>query len=178
MQGPIAFFLMSLQFRLRDLLRPPLKILRVVGVKLGQTVLDYGCGPGSFTFAAARLVGPAGKVYAVDVNPIAQRVVTRKALKKRFDNVVPLLPCDIYNIPNGDVDVTILYDVLHDLINPSSVFGILHKVMKSESVLTVSDHHMTEQAIISTVVAGRLFRLAGRCSGRESILCFERSPRE
>lgn len=178
LQGPVSFFLMSLEFRLRDLFRPPVKMLQAVGVKPGQTVLDYGCGPGSFTFAAARIVGPNGKVYAVDINPIAQRVVMRKALKRKLDSVIPLLPCDMYHIPNSDIDIALLYDVLHDLTNPSSVFSTFHKVMKPEGVLVVSDHHMTEQAIISAVVSGRLFRLARRCAGHKGVLCFERSQRE
>lgn len=178
LQGPVSFFLMSLEFRLRDLFRPPVKMLQAVWVKPGQTVLDYGCGPGSFTFAAARIVGPNGKVYAVDINPIAQRVVMLKALKRKLDSVIPLPPCDMYNIPNGEVDVTILYDVLHDLTNPPSVFNTFHKVTKPEGILAVSDHHMTEQAIISAVVSGRLFRLARRCAGHKGVLCFERSQRE
>ena len=36
------------------------------GITLGQTVLDVGCGPGHATLDLAEIVGPRGKVVAVD----------------------------------------------------------------------------------------------------------------
>lgn len=36
------------------------------GVKAGDTVVDIGCGPGYATLDLARLVGPRGKVIAID----------------------------------------------------------------------------------------------------------------
>ena len=47
----------------------PERCLREAGVTAGQTVVDYGCGPGLFTFPAADIVGAEGKVYAVDIEP-------------------------------------------------------------------------------------------------------------
>lgn len=35
----------------------------------GQTILDVGCGPGFATFDLAQLVGPTGRVVAVDESP-------------------------------------------------------------------------------------------------------------
>jgi ubiquinone/menaquinone biosynthesis C-methylase UbiE len=37
-------------------------------IAAGQTVLDYGCGPGWLAIELARRVGPAGRVHAVDLN--------------------------------------------------------------------------------------------------------------
>ena len=34
--------------------------LRRIGLKQGQTVVDFGCSVGSYTKAAARVVGPNG----------------------------------------------------------------------------------------------------------------------
>jgi ubiquinone/menaquinone biosynthesis C-methylase UbiE len=36
--------------------------LRRSGVREGQTVLDYACGPGYYTIPAARMVGPTDRV--------------------------------------------------------------------------------------------------------------------
>lgn len=67
----IDFALMSLMFRVRDLIRPPVVALKEAGVGPGMRVLDYGCGPGSFYLAAALIVGDRGMVYALDELPVA-----------------------------------------------------------------------------------------------------------
>lgn len=39
------------------------------GLTAGMTVLDVGCGPGDVSLTAAALVGPTGRVIAVDADP-------------------------------------------------------------------------------------------------------------
>ena len=56
----------SLDMPLRRLLYNPTRILKP-WIREGMTVLDFGCGPGFFARAAAELVGPNGKVIAVDL---------------------------------------------------------------------------------------------------------------
>ena len=60
---------MSLIFWLRDKVVPPLQVLNEVGIEPGYSVLDFGCGPGGFTIAAAKLVGTSGEVFAADIHP-------------------------------------------------------------------------------------------------------------
>jgi len=43
-----------------------LEVLRAIGITSGQTVLDFGCGHGTYSIQVARLVGEQGKVYALD----------------------------------------------------------------------------------------------------------------
>jgi len=52
-QSNLGFRLMSLMFCVRDWLRPPTRILQKAGVRPGMAVLDFGCGPGGFSLAAA-----------------------------------------------------------------------------------------------------------------------------
>jgi ubiquinone/menaquinone biosynthesis C-methylase UbiE len=40
-----------------------------------MTVVDYGCGPGRYTIRFARLVGANGRVFEVDLRPLAMRMV-------------------------------------------------------------------------------------------------------
>lgn len=42
------------------------RTLREAGIGAGMRVLDVGCGAGDVAFLAARLVGPTGRVIAVD----------------------------------------------------------------------------------------------------------------
>ena len=59
----IAF---ALDNPIRRLIHDPKKILGGY-IEPGQTVLDIGCGPGTFSIAMAKMVGESGKVIAVDV---------------------------------------------------------------------------------------------------------------
>ncbi len=46
----------------------PFKALEEAGIRTGMTVADFGCGTlGHYVFPAGQLVGPEGKVYAVDI---------------------------------------------------------------------------------------------------------------
>ncbi len=44
----------------------PQKNVTLLGVGLGMKVVDLGAGSGFYTIEAAKLVGPSGRVYAVD----------------------------------------------------------------------------------------------------------------
>lgn len=46
----------------------PFKVLEAAGVKSGMRVADFGCGTlGHYVFPASQLVGPDGRVFAVDI---------------------------------------------------------------------------------------------------------------
>jgi len=65
----------------------PYKLLNAAGLKPGQKVLEVGCGPGFFTIPAARIVGEKGRVYALDINPVAVETVRRKIKERGLKNV-------------------------------------------------------------------------------------------
>ncbi|MFX1590307.1 MAG: 50S ribosomal protein L11 methyltransferase, partial [Promethearchaeota archaeon] len=41
-------------------------VLRDIGVKESQKVLDFGCGSGVYSIIASKIVGNSGKIYAID----------------------------------------------------------------------------------------------------------------
>lgn len=56
-------------------------------VSRGDVVADLGCGPGFYTFPMAKVVGPDGKVYAVDSDEKMIKAVKSKATKYGFENI-------------------------------------------------------------------------------------------
>jgi len=59
----MSFKLMSLVFKVRDLLRPRSDVLKEAGIEPGSVVLDFGCGPGGYIAPQRRmdrLLGRAG----------------------------------------------------------------------------------------------------------------------
>jgi len=122
----LDFRLMSLTYKFRDFLLPRISILREVGIKPGFRVLDYGCGPGSYIAPLAELVGKSGKIYALDVHPLAVRAVQRVASRKRLSNVQTILSNCKTSLPPTSMDVVLLYDTLHVMDNFQGVLAELH----------------------------------------------------
>jgi ubiquinone/menaquinone biosynthesis C-methylase UbiE len=158
----VGFAGMSVIIRIRELIRTPKNKLLEIGIKRGAHVLDYGCGPGSFSIEAAKMVGESGKVFAADIHPKAIENVRRRAAKEGLNNIVPIETNTPAPLEADSFDVVILYDIFHHFTNPDSMLQELHRVMKPDAILSFSDHHMKEEAILSGVTGGGLFELSKR----------------
>ncbi|MGB8641696.1 MAG: class I SAM-dependent methyltransferase, partial [Nitrososphaeraceae archaeon] len=67
-----SFKFMYIILKFRDAFLRPRKILsKIEGIRNSVSILDYGCGPGSFTMVAAEMVGKDGTVIAADIHPLA-----------------------------------------------------------------------------------------------------------
>ena len=153
---------MSLSFKVRDLFTPPGIFLKEAGIHTGIHILDYGCGPGSYSIEAARMVGPSGKIFSVDINPLAIGTVQKKAAKKSLNNIMTIQTDCTISMKNESVDVVLLYDTFHDLVNPSGVLRELHRVLKTGSLLSFSDHHMKETEIVEKLTETSSFEFQGK----------------
>jgi len=159
----ISFRLMSLFFRIRDRFRNPGKQLQQVGIKEGQTVLDFGCGPGSYAIPAARMVGEKGRIYALDIHPLALRAVDRKAEKEGLTNITTILSDRDTGLPDESVDVVLLYDTIHLIEDKGALLRELHRVMKPAGVLSILAEHMKVEDILWIGTKDGLFCLRDRC---------------
>jgi len=155
----LDFRFMSLSFILRDISLPRENILAEVGIKPGFSILDYGCGSGSYTIPAAQLVGESGKVYSLDIHPLAVQQVQKVMAKKRLTNIETILSDCATTLPDESIDVVLLYDTLHNLSEPDKVSAELHRVLKPNGILSVNDHHLKEQEIITKITGKGFFRL-------------------
>jgi len=97
----------------KQMVRHAEEVLREVGLKESQTVLDCCCGSGIYKTAAAQLVGEKGLVYAIDTNSEKlkdlRRTVESKKLKNikiMEENVESKIP-----LPNSSIDIVLLYDI-------------------------------------------------------------------
>jgi len=174
------FKCMSFMFNLRDLFTPRKHILKEVGIDPGFHVLDYGCGPGSYIIPLTELVGKSGKVYAVDIHPLAIERVQSIASKKGLTNVQTIHSSGSTELPDETMDVILLYDTLHDLSDPERVLKELHRLLKPTGILSFSDHHMKEDEILSKLASRGLLRLSKKGKKTYSFLkeVQHRSPSE
>ena len=151
---------MCFSFKFRDLLRPPKNKLFEVGIKPGFHILDYGCGPGSHSIAAAQLAGNSGKVYALDIHPLSIERIQDMASKKRITNIETICSDCATGLEDGSIDIVLLYDTFHNVTDPDGVLKELHRILKPNSILSFSDHHMKEDEIVSEITKKSLFKLS------------------
>lgn len=156
------FRMMALTFKARDLVAPRMRVLQEAGIRPGFHVLDYGCGPGSYIMPLVDLVGESGKVYALDLHPLAVKSVQNIAAKRQLANVETILSDCETGLPASSIDVVVMYDALHDLEEPGPVLRDLHRVMKVGSILSVNDHHLKDEEVANRVTLEGLFRLSAR----------------
>jgi ubiquinone/menaquinone biosynthesis C-methylase UbiE len=159
-QSNLSFKIMSLQFKIRDLIKPRDDILKEVGIKPGSHVLDFGCGPGGYILPLAKIIGPSGKIYALDINQSALQMVKSLALKHKLNNITTILSPGPTDLPDSSIDVVLLYDVFHDLSQPGEVLTELNRILKPDGILSVSDHHLKEDVIVSGITRNGMFRLS------------------
>ena len=151
---------MVLGYKYRDFRHPRINILEETGIKPGDLVLDYGCGPGSYIEPTAELVGKSGMIYAIDLHPLAIQRARNIASRKKLNNLKTILSDCNTVLPDESIDLALLYDVYHDLSDPKGVLGEVHRVLKPAGILSFSDHHMKENEILLGVTSGGLFKFA------------------
>ncbi len=167
------FKLMSFGYKFRDFFLPRMNTLKEAGIKPGFHVLDYGCGPGSYIIPLVELAGKSGKIYALDIHPLAIQRVQSIASKKQLRNVKTICSDCKTGLPDNSVDVVLLYDTFHVLNDPNGVLKELHRVLKTNGFLSFSDHHMKENEILSKVTNGGLFKLSRKGKRTYSFLKYE-----
>jgi ubiquinone/menaquinone biosynthesis C-methylase UbiE len=117
------------------------KWLQRAGVKEGDVVLDEGFGMGTSAIAAARLVGPRGKVYALDNEPVHVVILWLRAKIRRLKNLkVFLSGADSTRLPGGSVDVVYISDAFHEFPKERTL-DELHRVLKPGGILAIWEEH-------------------------------------
>jgi ubiquinone/menaquinone biosynthesis C-methylase UbiE len=137
-----AFRIMALTYKVRDILVHRDKILDEFGIRQGQRIVDYGCGPGSYLKKASTMVGAEGKVYAVDIHELAMEAVKRLIVKENLFNVTPLFVSN-GRCPIEDKNIDLIYalDMFHMVANPDTFLKELNRILKPEGVLFIDNGH-------------------------------------
>jgi ubiquinone/menaquinone biosynthesis C-methylase UbiE len=155
---------MAFTFNIRNFFRPRKNIIADLGIKTGDSILDFGCGPGAYIPGTEELIGPSGHIYALDAQPMATEYVQELCRKKKYSNVTSILSDRATGLISASVDVIFLYDILHGLTDAKPIFEELHRVVKPGGILSVNDHHLQQEGIISRVTATDHFKMAEKKS--------------
>ena len=139
----VSFKGMMWIFKLIDLIWDPQKHIKKIPLKEGMTVVDYGCGPGRYAIPTARLICEKGKVFAIDIQPLAISTVDKKAAKEGLTNIEAVL-LDSYDtgIQESSIDLVLLIDTFHMISDHDALFREIHRILKQDGLLFMDPGHM------------------------------------
>ena len=135
-------------------------VLKGVGIRRSDVVLDFGCGSGNYAIPAAKIVGERGVVYALDKNSWKLDDLMRKARSRRLMNVVRIDTSGEIDtgLEDRSIDVILLYDVfwyfplsdrrlmilldeLYRVSKPNALLSVFPKHIDSEGLRKIIEEH-------------------------------------
>jgi predicted methyltransferase len=129
----------------RDAWQKPHEVIQALALKPDAVVADIGAGTGYFAARLANML-PAGKVYAVDVEPDMEKYLRERAMKEKLHNLVPIAgAADDARLPEK-ADVILLVDVYHHIDQRDRYFSRLRGSLKSGGRLAIIDFRLDSPA--------------------------------
>jgi ubiquinone/menaquinone biosynthesis C-methylase UbiE len=130
-------------------------------VTAGMTVLEPGPAMGFFTLELARLVGPAGRVVAVDVQEKMLAALRRRAAKRGLDGRIEprLATADGMGIADlaGRVDFALAFAMVHEVKDHARFFAEVGAALKPGGRLLLAE----PRGHVSDETFAKFLRLAG-----------------
>jgi len=167
----IAF---ALDNPIRRIIHNPQKILGGY-IKPGQTVLDLGCGPGTFSLAMAKMVGESGKVIAVDVQEEMLQIVREKAARQGLESRIITHKSGPDRIGLSEkVDFALAFYMVHEVPDAEVFLKEVACVLKPKGKLLIVEPkmHVSPAAFEKTI---DIARQAGLTTISEPKIRFSRS---
>jgi len=125
----------------REAEEQPEKALDALNLKPGMVVADIGAGVGYMSLRMARRVGPAGKVYANDLQPAMLDRLRQNASKAGIGNVVTVVgEVADPKLPSNTMDLVLLVDVYHEFSQPQQMLRKIRETLKPDGRLVLLEY--------------------------------------
>ncbi len=136
------------------------QVVDALGIEPGMRIADVGAGTGLYTMLFARAVGPAGRVYAVDISASFVESIEARAAEYHVDNVIPVVnDQQSTTLPPDSVDLVFLADTYHHFEYPRAMLASIHQALVPGGALAIIDFRrlpgVSNPWIMGHVRAGR-----------------------
>ena len=137
--------------RLRDAKRPILiggveiyreraRLAELVNPAAGSAIADIGAGSGCMVELFSKMVGPSGKVYAVDINPKLLERIAARAREQGRNNIETVLTRETsVDLPANSVDMVFICDTYHHFEYPMSSLSGIHRALRPGGEIILVD---------------------------------------
>ncbi|HVA47391.1 MAG TPA: class I SAM-dependent methyltransferase [Pirellulales bacterium] len=123
-------------------------LLKAIKLQPGETVCDMGCGNGFYTLKMAKLVGKAGRVLAVDIQPEMLHLLELRAKEHGLNNIERIQSSVVDpKLPEGEVDLILLVDVYHEFSHPEQMLVAMRKALKPRGRLALVEFRLEDPSV-------------------------------
>ncbi len=138
-------FLTKFEGESREIYTHRKKIVAACKLRPGMAVADVGAGTGLFTRLFAQAVGPAGKVYAVDIAPKFLDHIKQTSAAAGLKNVTTVQCTQVSTeLAPASVDLVFVCDTYHHFEFPFRTLASIHQALKPGGQLVLIDFHRIE----------------------------------
>lgn len=117
------------------------EVFAALGVKPGSAIADVGAGSGEFSVLLSHLVGPAGRVYAIDTDEKNAVRPFRKAVRKDRLRNVEVIRGDIDNprLAARSIDGVMIIDSYHEMVRHQAMLTRIREALRPGGRLVIVD---------------------------------------
>lgn len=145
---------------IRRMLQNPVKMLAPY-TEPGMRVVDIGCAMGFFTLELAKLVGSAGRVYAIDLQPRMIRTLVRRAGRAGLSERIDARVCESDSLCADDLDgkinMVLAFYVIHEIPDVPGLLNQIHSMVVPGGKLFIVEPkgHVSESGFEDTLAVAR-----------------------
>jgi predicted methyltransferase len=124
----------------RDTWQRPKDVIRALALEAGDVVVDFGSGSGYFALRLAPVVGPSGRVVAIDIRRQSLAFLWMRSVIRREWQIDVVLDDEREpHLPAGRVDAILIVNTYHELTNRPDLLQRMHDSIKPDGRLVVAD---------------------------------------
>ncbi len=141
-KSKVASAVKQFESKTRDVVQRQDEILAACELRPGMSVADVGAGTGFFTRLMAHRVGPAGKVYAVEVNPAYLEHIAATCRQEKLDNVLTVLGTQrTTHLPRQALDLVFVCDTYHHFEHPPELLASIFEALRPAGRVVLVDFY-------------------------------------
>jgi ubiquinone/menaquinone biosynthesis C-methylase UbiE len=129
-----------LELESRDIFASRIEILKALKLAEGDRIADIGAGTGLFESIFAKSVGPAGKVYAVDISPKLIDYMKGRVETEKLTNVQVVLSNESSaELENDSIDIAFICDTYHHFAYHADMLLSIRNALRRKGQLILID---------------------------------------
>jgi ubiquinone/menaquinone biosynthesis C-methylase UbiE len=124
----------------RDRWQRPADVIAPLNLKSGSVVVDLGSGAGYFALKLSDVVGPTGRVIAIDLRRLSLLFLRVRAFLQGKRNIQIIVgETDNPHLSTGDVDSLLIANTYHELTDPHAILRHTWRALRPQGRLVIVD---------------------------------------